>query len=220
MPASRYAEPADLHRYGLPRGTLPNPGRLIEHVASGQQLMALDGHGFDDDEEIIFRAEAGGALPSNLSANVTYYAQPVTDSTFRVSATEGGAAITFATTGANIVVVTELPIDSSIVWASHLIENMLPAHLVPLELDTEGQYPPIVVEATARLAAGRMLSYTGQAEGALADDIAAVQKQLERWAKGVPLRGTSQASANLSVSTTVTGGTDPRGWVPPGDTIP
>jgi hypothetical protein len=44
--------------------------------------------------------------------------------------------------------------------------------------------------------------------------------QLERWRKGVPVRGVNvPAAANLAVSSVVAG-TDPRGWVPESGGIP
>ena len=62
--APQYCTEADLYDYGLPRGSLPNPGRIVAEVASGTEILTLDGHGFRDDSELLFRAEAGGSLPS------------------------------------------------------------------------------------------------------------------------------------------------------------
>lgn len=215
MVASRYCERADLHEHGLPRGALPNPGRLVAAVSTATDTLTLDGHGLALDEAITFRSEVG-TLPAELVAGTTYYAKPLTDNTFQVAATPGGAAINLTTAGSRIVVVAALPIDAAIEYASALIDDFLSAHAVPLV----APYPVIVVAATAQLAIAKLLSYTGQAPGTLSEAILAAQKLIERWAKGIPLRGPIvPPSANLAV-TGVVSGTDPRGWAPEDGSLP
>lgn len=212
-----YCQPADLYDYGLPRGALPNPGRLIESVDANTEILTLDGHGFRADAELVFRAEDGGALPTPLVAGTTYYAIPLTDSTFSVAATPAGAAIDLTTSGSLVLVVTPLPFDAAIDWASQMVDDFLPAHVAPLV----APFPPTIVAVTADLAATRLLAYTGGAgREEIATKLAAAQKLLDRWAKGIPLRGSSPPpAANLAAVATVSAA-DPRGWVPEGGTLP
>lgn len=210
MAASAYCTAADLYRSGLPRGGLPNPGRLVAAVEVSGNLLTLDGHGFEADDELVFRAESGGSLPAPLVAGTTYYAKPSTDSTFQVAATAGGAAVDLTTSGSNVVVVAELPIASAIKWASAMIDSFLPAHLVPMTAPIN----ELVVATAADLAVARLLAYTGQSSTQIADKLASAQKLLERWAKNFPIRGVNApASAQLAVAGSSTS-SDPRGWDP------
>lgn len=216
MAESEYCELADLYDYGLPRGALPNPGRLISSISPTTEIVTLADHGFALDQELRFRAEAGGSLPAALVEGVSYYAIPVSDATFKVAATPGGAPLDFATAGSRIVVVTPLPVTAAIRWASGVVDDTLPAHVVPLE----APYPVTVRAATAQLAAAKLLAYTGQSQGSLGDAIAQAQKLLDRWARGIPIRGAVvPPPANLAVSS-VARATDPRGWSPEGGTLP
>lgn len=214
---SAYCTAADLYKAGLPRGALPNPGRLVAAVATGTEIMTLDGHGFADGDELLFRAESGGSLPSPLVAGTTYYAVPLTDATFQVAATPGGSPINLTSSGSNIIVSTPLPIAEAIEYASGLVDDFLVGHGVPLS----APYPITVVSATADLAIARLCESTG---GASLEFIeakkASGQKHLERWAKGIPLRGAIvPPSANLAVVSSAAG-TDPRGWLPEEGTLP
>lgn len=214
---SAYCVTADLYDHGLPRGGLPNPGRLVADVTIATEVLELDGHGFRDDAELIFRAEAGGSLPSPLVAGTTYYAIVVSDSTFQVAATAGGAAIDLTTAGSNIVVVTPLPFATAIAWASSMVDDFLPAHVVPLE----SPYPPSVVAVTADLAIARLLMHTGGASrDFVTTKLMEAQKLLSRWAKGVPLRGENVPPAAGLAAVAVATATDPRGWIPDGGTLP
>lgn len=205
-----YCESADLYDHGLPRGGLANPGRLIASVSTDTNVVTLDGHGFRSGAALLFRAEAGGSLPSPLVAGTTYYALPLTDSTFQVAATEGGDAIDLTTAGSNTVVSTPLAIGTAITWASAQVDDFLPAHVVPMT----APYPPTVVAVTAALAIAYLLTSTGsQSAEYIALKMAEGQKMLERWAKGIPLRGTNAPApaglAAVATSTTL----DPRGWI-------
>jgi hypothetical protein len=211
MPDLVYCAPADLYLFGLPRGAIQNPGRLAASVDASANSIALDVHGFDADDPVQFRAEAGGTLPTPLVAGVEYYADPLTDSTFRVAATPGGAAIDLTSVGSRVVVIAPLPILASIAWASRMIDDMLPAHVVPLEEPLH----ELVRMTCAELAAGKLLARTGSASKSLGEMVDAARKRLERWAKGVPLRGNdTPPPANLAASgaTTVASRPDPLGW--------
>lgn len=207
---SAYCEPADLHSYGLPRGAIPNPGRTIASVSAGANTLTLDEHGFDTGDLVTFRAQGGGSLPSPLVEGTTYYAINVDDARFSVSATEGGAAIDLTTAGSRVLVISRLPREAAIRWASAIIDQSLPAHAVPLT----APYPDIVIATCAELAVGKLAPYTGAGSKSLADMIAAAHKRIERWAKGIPLRGDNtdtQPRTNTAAVASVPY-IDTRGW--------
>jgi hypothetical protein len=217
MAAPEYCTEADLYDYGLPRGSLPNPGRLVADVEADTEILTLDGHGFRTDSELLLRAEAGGSLPSPLVAGTTYYAIVLTSSTFQLSATAGGSAINLTSAGSNIVVTVGLPFTTVIQWASATVDDFLVGHEVPLT----APYPLTVVNATAQLAITKLEAQTqGLDRQVILDKLEQVQMMLQRWAKGIPVRGNVvPTSANLAIVSTVSG-TDPRGWVPTGGTLP
>jgi len=170
--------------------------------------IALDLHGFAADDPITFRAEAGGSLPAPLEAGVTYYAIPVTDGAFSVAAAASGAAIDLTTAGERVLVIGRLPLAAACAWASRLIDDMCPAHLVPF---TE-PVPEIVRMTAAELAAGKVLAISGNASESLSAIVDAAAKRLERWAKGVPISGANAtAPVQLAASASLPY-RDPRGW--------
>jgi hypothetical protein len=150
-------------------------------------------------------------MPSGLTANTTYYAQAESAHTFKVRATPSGAALTFSDADDPILVVTALDRDSCIAWAGAVLEDMLPAHVMPLE----DPIPPIIRMTCAELAAGKLLSTAGGASASLVDIVDKATKRLERWAKGVPLRASADApappAAGLAASATAPFA-DRRGW--------
>lgn len=177
-------------------------------VSAGANTFTLDVHGFDLDDPVRFRAEAGGSLPAPLAEGTEYYAIPITESTFAVAVAPAGAAIDLTTAGARIVVIAPLPILAAIAWASRLIDDMLPAHMVPLVEPLH----ELVRMTCAELAAGKLLGLRGAASKSLAEMVDAARKRLERWAKGVPLRG-DDAPATANHATVATAAyADPRGW--------
>ncbi len=207
-----YCSESDLYDFGIPRGGIPNPGRLAADPPANATTDAveLDVHGFVADDPVSFRAEAGGSLPSPLVAGVAYYAKPVGESYFQVAAAPGGAAIDLTTAGSGVLVLAPLPIAAAIEFASALIDDMIPAHAVPLQ----EPYPPIVVMTCAELAAAKLAARSGTASVSLSATADAARKRLERWAQGIPLRGTgasAQTPTNLAQSATAPL-LDTRGW--------
>lgn len=214
---TNYCDAADLYDFGLPRGHLPNPGRLVANVYPTSNILELDGHGFRDDAELLFRAEDGGALPSPLAAGTTYYAIPLTDSTFKVTATAGGSAIDISTAGESVVVTTPLSTTRAIEFVSALIDEMLPSHVVPIS----GTVPTIVRATCAQLSAQYMMQATGARSENWNLLVAEARKTLTLWAKGIPIRGeNAPAASNLAVARTVSGSTASRGWDTCGGRIP
>jgi hypothetical protein len=207
---SAYCEPADLYSYGLPRGAVPNPGRNVASVNASANALTLDEHGFATDDPVTFRAQSGGSLPAPLVEGTTYYAIVVDDARFSVAASEGGAAIDLTSAGSRVLVISRLPREAAIRWASAIIDQSLPAHAVPLT----APYPEIVVATCAELAAGKLAGYSGAGAKSLADMIAAANARIAKWAKGVPLRGenTSHQTPTNQAAVAVVPFTDSRGW--------
>lgn len=201
-----YCTNTDVYNAGLPRGTLPNPGREIASVSTSTNLLSLDGHGFESGQPIEFRSEIG-SLPAPLTEGTTYYALPATDSAFAVSTTAGGSAVDLTSTGSRVLVIAPLPFDEWIEWASAIVESFLPAHLVPLS----APYPALVVSVTADLAAMRGLQFVGGAQVDVQARIANAQRTLDKWGKGQPIRGANAPRiANTSALNPPTA--DSRGW--------
>lgn len=207
-----YCARADVYAFGVPRGAIPNEGRLALSVDTVANTFALGDHSFATGDQVRFRAEMGGSLPAPIVAGAVYYAIATTDDTFQVSATVSGAAIDLTTAGAEILVIAPLPIDQAIAYGARVIDQALEAHAVPLE----APYPELVVMTNAELAAGKLGYFSGGTSKSLADMIVAAQARLDIWAKGVPVRGANTApetrtnlAASAPASVLVC---DRRGW--------
>lgn len=202
-------EPADVYRFGAPRGSLGSVSRLVSSVDADADAIELDEHGFEDGLEVRFRAEAGGSLPSPLVEGTAYFARVLDVHRFQVAATSGGAAIDLTTEGETVLVLEPSPLPAAIDWATAIIEDMLPAHIVPLE----APYPPVLVATCAELATGKALSKRGLATETLSDMLDKAHARVSRWARGAVVRGTNQPpAANLAASTASAPAADPRGW--------
>lgn len=203
-----YCTASDLYAFGVPRGTTPNPGRVLQSAASN--VFTLDVHGFGEGDAVLFQPAGGGDLPAGLAAGTTYYASPLTEHTFRVRSSAGGSLVTFTDAEDPIMVLSPLPIAESIAWADRMIDDWIPAHAVPID----SAVPEIVRMTSAELAAGKLLAVMGAASQSLSDTADRAQKRLERWGKGVPLPGPSEsnpARTNLAAVATAQAA-DTRGW--------
>lgn len=206
--SSSYCTVSDLYSYGLPRGGLANPARLAERASSAGDTITLDQHGFATGDPLQFRADAGGSLPAPLAEETIYYAIRVTDNVLKVSATSGGLAIDLTTSGAGVLVLSDLPTSAAIMWASEIINDMLPAHVVPLV----SPYAPIVVMTCAELAVGKLQSRQGGAAVDLSATVAEAQKRLARWGRGVPVRGENAPPRHNLAANASRGYADAKGW--------
>lgn len=205
-----YCVRSDLYSFGLPRGTIPNPGRNVLSVDTTANAMALGDHEFATGDPLVFRAEMGGSMPAPLVAGTRYYAIALTDGTFQVAATASGAAIDLTTAGAEVLVASPLPIEESIEWGAEVINQALVNHAAPLT----APYPPIVVMANAELAAAKLGLFSGGTSKSLTDMMALATNRLVSWAKGVSVRGENTAPeerTNLARSASVPY-QDSRGW--------
>lgn len=211
-----YATREDLYRYGLPRGLLANPGRLVGAIYTASDTVELESHGFETDTALVFRAEEGGSMPSPLVAGTTYYAIRVSDSQFKVATTAGGSAVNLSTDGESVVVSTSLDatLDAELERYSRLVDSYLPAHQVPLT----DPVPVVIVGCVAKLAAASLLEIMGQSSALVQASAEQTRKELARLVKGIPLRdANATASANLAVSGRVLAS---RGWTPSDGSIP
>lgn len=203
-----YCSRSDLYDFGVPRGAIPNPGRLALSVLASTDRIKLDVHGFETGTPVTFRAESGGSLPPELVEGATYYTIEVNEAEFSVSATEGGAPLNFSVNGTRVLVISPLPVAARIAWASRLIDDMLPAHLVPLTAPV----PEIVRITAAELAAYGLGYGQGAVSKTLTELVDVARKRLERWAAGVPIRGENAPEpAGLAASASVPY-SDARGW--------
>jgi hypothetical protein len=202
-----YATRADVYKYGLPRGMLANPGRLCASALAATDRFELDGHGFATDDEVIFRAEAGGELPSPIVAGTTYYAIRYNEQFFGAALTPAGAAIDLIRNGSAVVVATPLPFDDVLEACSRYVDEFMPANAVPFPLPC----PRAVTDIVAELAAARLMTGNGQRSEALDRAEIAAKARLERFAKGIPVRDAlASGSTNVAVSESVSN--DPRDW--------
>lgn len=208
--------PSDVYAHGLPRGSIPGTGRVVESVSlDGDDpgaILRLRAHGFALDTPVRVRAEAGGVLPDPLARDVTYYAIPLHEDAFRLAesaSTDGvpAAALDFAGRGCGIVVIPPDPIAAAIDFGSRIVLDMLPAHVLPLET-----VPDIVRITAAELAAHNVLSTTGGAAESLTTLIDQAQARMTRWAKGVPLRENPPPAAGKAITSSAVAPAADSGW--------
>lgn len=204
-----YATQSDVYTYGLPRGSLGNPGRLVDSALAATSAITLSEHGFANGDPIKFRVPTGtnGNLPAPLVAGTIYYALDLDDSTFQVSATPNGAPITLTTDGVSVVVVKDLPFAQLLEYYSRFADGFLPADQVPLA----APYPVTVVGVVATLVAKRIQILSGTSSTSVEEIHADAAKQLQRWAAGLPTRdeAATQKKANLAVQVTAPSNTGP-----------
>lgn len=212
MPLPVYATIRDVRELGgVPRGLLSNEGRLVGSALAATDIVTLNEHGFETNDPLLVRAASGGVLPAPLGAGVTYYAIKLTDSTFQLAATPGGAAINLTTDGASVVVTAPLPVERLLRLYSRWVDGVVP-HLVPLAPAADGTYPDVVVAAVARLTGKALANLDGKSSDAVNAAELAAKAQLERWAAGLPVRDERiTGSSNLAVVASTTAA-DPRGW--------
>lgn len=212
-----YATRSDLDDFGgLPDGALASEGRLVASSLAATDALELAAHGFETGEPLTLRAYEGGTLSAPLVEGETYYAIRLTDARFKVATSEAnalaGVAVNLTTNGASMVASKPLPVERYLELYSRWVDDFLPAHLVPLT----APYPIVVTRIVALLAGKALLNRDGKASEIVNETELAAKAQLERWAKGIPLRDPARtASANLAITASLGAGSsdlDPRGW--------
>jgi len=129
-------------------------------------------------------------------AGTVYFVIRLTDSTFQLAATPGGAAIDLTVDGISMIVAKDLPFAKVLELYSRLVDSWSPAHLVPF---TE-PYPTVVVATVSELSARRIQLISGVHSESMTTIEEEAMKRIEQWGKGQPLRdATATPPANLAV---------------------
>lgn len=206
-----YCSISDLYDHGVPRGSIANRGRTSIAANATTDAIALGDHGFSLNDEITLRPEVGaGTLPAPLVVDTSYYAIPVNAGSFKVAATPGGAAIDLTSNGANFVVVTPIPYNAAIYYASRLIDEMLVGHVL---IEDGDEIPPMVRLTCAEIAAGKLALKSGHVSKSLGEIVDLARKRLEKWASGIPLRSAVKPdAANVATAAATVPYRDSRGW--------
>lgn len=194
----------------LPLGAIISPTGIVASSVAATDTIMFDGHGLENDDAVNVRAVEGGTLSAPLASGVTYYAKRLSNSTFQLAATPGGAAINLTTDGASMVITREPIFDDIIEFYSRWADAFFPAHLVPFTAPV----PVIVKGLVAELAAKRLLNIGGQDSAVVNATELAAKAQLERYlTNGMPIReAAATPSANRAIASTLSSTSDPRGW--------
>ena len=193
----------------LPPGTVVSPAGMLASCLASTDVLTYDGHGLETDDEVTVRAASAGTLSAPLVAGTVYYAIRLTNSTFKLAASAGGAALNITSDGVEMVVTREPKFDDVIEFVSRWADTFLPAHVVPLTAPIH----PLVRGVVADVSAKRILNANGQDSAAVTAAELAGKAILERHAAGMPLRGGAQVPSNLAITaTSVSSGGDPRGF--------
>ncbi len=208
MTADLYCSRSDVSKR-LPPGSLVSTSSLIDSSTASTDEISCDGHGFETNDTVTFRALDGGTLSAPLAEGTVYYAIRVDNATFKVAATSGGAAINLTTNGVSMVVMRDPNYDEMIEFYSRWVDGFFPANRVPFT----SPIPVLVRGIVADLAAKRLLNIAGQDSAILTAELAAAKAQLDRYlTNGMPVRdATAGASTNLAI-TNANLAADPRGW--------
>ena len=206
---TRYCTRADVSRR-LPVGSVTSSSGVVAESSIGENTFTYDGHGLETGDPVNVRAIEGGTLPAPLVDGQRYFAIRESNSVFGLSATAGGPAIDITSSAVSMLITREPDIEEVIEFYSAWADTSLPAHLVPLDTPIH----PFVKGIVADLAAKRILNGIGKESAVITAAEVEAKAQLERFASGLPLRGSPvTASANRAVTNTIaTSSADPRGW--------
>lgn len=194
----------------LPAGAVVSVVGLVESSIATTNVITFDGHGLETDDVVSVRATEGGTLSSPFVAGTSYYAIRLSNSTFSLASSAGGAALDITTNGVGMVVTREPAFDDVIEFYSRWADSFFAAHLVPF---TAGAIPALVKGIVADLSAKRILNIAGQDSAVLNTAELAAKAMLERHEKGRTVRDEdATASANSAISETMSATADPRGW--------
>lgn len=194
----------------LPPGAITSPTGILASCLASSDVLTYDGHGLETNDEVTVRAASAGTLSAPLVAGAVYYAIRLTNSTFKLAASAGGAALNITSDGVEMIVTREPKFDDVIEFVSRWADTFLPAHVVPLTAPIH----PLVRGVVADVSAKRILNANGADSAVVNAAELAGKAILERFAAGMPLRGgAAQVPANLAITaTSVSSGADPRGW--------
>ncbi len=194
----------------LPVGSITSPASSVASSVAASNAITLDGHGLETNDQVTVRAIEGGTLSAPLDATVTYFVRRLTNASFELALTSGGAAIDLTSNGIEMIATREPNYDRTIEFYSRWIDAFFPAHVVPFGV-TEPVHPT-VSGICARLVAKAMMNVDGKDSAVLDATELACKAMLERFMKGLDLRGAA-APGNTNLAVTLTSGaSDARGW--------
>lgn len=210
-PANLYCSRGDVVAE-LPIGGIISQG-ITASASSDTDTLESDGHGFETDTPLLVRtADAVDAdLPAPLVDGTTYYAIRVSNSSFKLSATQGGSAIDLTTDASEVVISREPRYEETIEFYSRWADDLLPAEVTPLAEPIN----VLVKGCVARLCAKHLMNTGGQDSAAVRDEMESAKTIIERHAQGLPLRGaTTTTSTNKAITArgVARSRVDPRGW--------
>ncbi len=210
--ANLYCNRGDVTERLAPGAIISRGGLTVSSVAFSNALT-FDGHGLEAGDPVTVRAIEGGALAEPLEPETTYFARRVSNATFELAATLGGPAIYLTSDGIEMLFTCEPNFDKWIEFYSRWADTFMPAHAAPM-----ADPPPLVRGLVADLVSKRLLNIGGQDSAIITAFEESAQKQLERYAAGLPVPGAT-THTNLAVRRTGSLG-DPRGWSSRGGGIP
>ncbi len=190
----------------FPRALDTRKGDTLDPITG---TFRLSGHGYTADDVVEFVLAASGALPAGAALNTSYHPLPLDYWRFRLAASQGGPALTFAdvgtvSTGAQggnggsawgLVADPERRLARVAEAISRDIDQDLVAHSTPIVVDPiTGKFPDKLVGIVARCTARRSiagLTFENAAYKAAAERLIAEEKrddeQRARWRGGQPL---------------------------------
>lgn len=95
------------------------PGYIQRDVTAdaGTDKISFIGHGLGNGDRVKFSCATGGSIPGGLAAGVWYYIANVAADDFKVSLTDGGAAIDITSAGSSVMIDSTAPYGTDLVDA-------------------------------------------------------------------------------------------------------
>jgi len=212
MASDLYCSRGDVNRW-IPAGAITFEGRLVASSLASTDVLTLDGHGFETDDTVTVRAVEGGTLSAPLAEGTVYYVSRQTNATFKLAASAGGAAINITSNGDQMIVTRDSPpYDDVIEFYSRWVDTFLPALSVPLATPLGAEHA-LIRGLVAQLSAKALMNLDGKSSEIVKEAELVAKAQIERFVKGLPIRGAAETRTNLAITSTYSGtDTDPRGW--------
>jgi hypothetical protein len=151
-----YATRDDLFQLALAASAFVAYARPYDAVDAATATIRIKGHGFSNDDLITFEC-ATGTLPNGISQFAIYHPIVVSGDLFQVATVAGGTPIaSWSDAGEGWAVAVDMNrrLDLHLKAASAFVDEHLTAHEPPIDPDPDtGEYPPLLVQITARIAA-------------------------------------------------------------------
>jgi hypothetical protein len=186
----------------VPASVLMRVALAVASASTTANTLTINGHGLAEDAPFDIVLQSGGTVAAPLAVGTTYYADPVSDVALRVRAEPGGDPIDLTTAGSGMMLRPSCRpgIEERIVEYSRWVEDRLPAHAVPLELESNGRYHPTVRGMVALLAAEAALEDSGKTSESVTRRADRTRRDAELRLRGLPMRNAPAASpSNLAM---------------------